>query len=603
MPNLEFAVASLHGVLSKDCVAIGSVKKKPDAIARRQRSLKSWSLLLAFALSNAAFGQQPPDAGRILQEHKIPPGPLPQKPEPTIIEEPIRPVLKAPAGVKFKVADFRFSGSSAFPDTELKPLLKDLIGTEVTLADLERAADRITRYYRDHGYFVARAYVPAQEIKDGIVEILILEGKLGQIDVQIQGKVRIQPGYLDNVVLTAVPRGQVLRQEALERAMLLINDLPGIDAQATLVPGTEQAATNVRLDVREGPLLTGTLEYDNYGNKFTGRNRPGVSVNLNDPTGIGDQARFRYNGLSDNQYYNLAYTAPIGYRGLKLGGAYTYTNYHLCCDFAPLDATGRAEVASVNVRYPFVRTRDINLIGLLAFDYRSFYNATINGTTSDKRSQVLTATLAYDQRDGLLGGGLDFASINLVRGNLNLNHFQPDLLFDENTARTNGHFTKASLTLSRLQSLRQDWTLYLGLNSQFASKNLDSSEKVALGGPSGVRSYPQNEAAGDEGTIVNVELRRDINERLQLFAFADYGHIKLHHQVWAGWQGSNTTLSNSYYLASGGLGLNYDKPGDYALHAVVAQRIGSNPGRDANGNDSDGKHDNTRLWVQALKRF
>src|ERR1700674_2369953 len=150
--------------------------------SRRDGSIK---LLLLVALwSCAAFSQQPPDAGRLLQEHKIPPAQLPKKSDAPLIEAPIRPALKAPADFKFKITGFRFSGSSVFHEADLKALLQDFVGREVSLADLEQATDRVTRYYRDRGYFVARAYIPAQEIKDGVVEILILEGKLGQIEIR-----------------------------------------------------------------------------------------------------------------------------------------------------------------------------------------------------------------------------------------------------------------------------------------------------------------------------------------------------------------------------------------------------------------------------------
>jgi hemolysin activation/secretion protein len=555
------------------------------------------------ALANETWAQQRPDAGRLLDDNRRPPAQIPGPSESPIVEEPIRPALKPPAGFRFKLSGFRFTGSSAFPEPDLQALLRDFVGQEVTLVELQQAADRITRYYREHGYFVARAYVPAQDIRDGLVEILILEGKLGQIDVKKIDSVRLKPHILTSHVTAAVPPGTVLREEPLERALLLLNDLPGIQTQATLMPGSQQAFTNVRLDTLEGPLFTGTAEYDNYADKFTGTNRYSASLNLNDPLGIGDQATLRYSGSTGQNYARLGYAIPVGSDGLIAGAAYTYSDYELCCEFDSLKASGDAQVITANVSYPFLRSRSANLIGSLSFDHKAFLDRTVVGTIDDKRAKVVTASLAYDSRDGLFGGGNNLANLILVGGYLDLGLWPPNEADDKNTAKTQGGYAKTLLRLARLQALKTDWTLYTALSFQYAFKNLDSSEQITLGGPYGVRSYPVNEAPGDQGMLLNVELRRDFDANLQGLAFIDYGHITLHHQTWPGWQGTNEDLPNNYGLSSAGLGLNWIKPGDYSLHTILAQRVGSNPGRSPNGDDSDGAHNNTRLWLQAIKYF
>jgi hemolysin activation/secretion protein len=118
-----------------------------------------------------------------------------------------------------------------------------------------------------------------------------------------------------------------------------------------------------------------------------------------------------------------------------------------------------------------------------------------------------------------------------------------------------------------------------------------------------VRAYPLGEAAGDEGMLLNLELRYDVNQTLQLAAFVDHGKIRLHHEEWIGWQGNNTRIGNRYELSGYGLGLRWSMPGDLLVRASVAQRMGENPGRDTNDNDSDNNNYHTRLWLQGVKYF
>lgn len=132
-----------------------------------------------------AFAQQPPSAGSQLQQ--IPPAPMPREMAPTIRIEPTStPTASAPNAVKILVNRLRVSGSSVYPESELLALTGFQPGSELTLADLRAMAQKITGHYRSRGYFVAQAYLPPQEIKDGAVTIAVLEGQLGKLDVRNQ---------------------------------------------------------------------------------------------------------------------------------------------------------------------------------------------------------------------------------------------------------------------------------------------------------------------------------------------------------------------------------------------------------------------------------
>ena len=382
--------------------------------------------LAALALAGASPGraQQAPDAGRLLEERKPPAAPSRRSDAPVLREEPIRPAMRAQAGTRFHVARIRFSGNTVLDEAELQPLVADVVGAARTLGELEAAAERVTARYRERGYFVARAYVPAQDVKAGEVEIVVREGRLGEVEVH--GAQRIPAARLEAYIAAALPADStVLREEPIERALLLINDLPGVQAQATLLPGTRQATTTLRLDVAEGPRLGGSIGYDNHGNRFTGRHRPSATLELNSPAGIGDQLRLAYSGLAASPYLGVGYSTPVGASGLRASASVARTLYRLCCEFAPLEARGSATVAGVQLSYPIVRSRRSNLHVELGLDRRAFENSTVAGTTSDKTSTVLIAGLSHEGRDDRLGGGVNFAGASLVGGRLDLDGFGP----------------------------------------------------------------------------------------------------------------------------------------------------------------------------------
>ena len=520
-----------------------------------------------------------------------------------LIEESKQPALAAPETARFSVKGFRISRATVFSEAELLPLLEGFINQELSLADLWRAADIITRYYHERGYFVARAYIPAQDIKDGIVEIVVLEGKVESISVKPVGAVRLHDGVIEETLRSALPADGLIRKDDLERGLLLLNDLPGVKVRSVLSPGTTAGTSLLTTEVTQTPRLSGNVDFDNYGNKFSGAMRVGAGLNLNDLTGYGDQISLRVSDSSGVRHGRVAYQLPVGTTGLRLGAAYAELRYELCCEFAALQVHGSAKVSSATALYPLIRSRAFSLYGTAAYDHRDFFNAAIVGTISDKKIDVGTLGIRGDSQDFLGGGGINTFGVMLSTGHLNLNGWAQDRFVDGVTARTHGDYQKLSYSFVRLQKLGEAISFYAALSGQFASKNLDSSEKLSLGGPLGVRAYPQGEAFGDESLLLNLELRYSLTPTIQLAPFFDHGETRLHRNLWDGWQGANTHIQNRYGLSGYGLDLNWSPPGGFLMRLGIAQRIGDNPGRSMQGLDVDNARHSPRLWLLLVKHF
>jgi hemolysin activation/secretion protein len=465
----------------------------------------------------------------------------------------------------------------------------------------------VTKVYRDRGFFIARAYLPQQELKDGSVEILVLEGHLGKVIVQYDTKgPRISESVLAGLVTHELPPQKAVKVVDLEHAMLLENDLPNLTAHATLVPGATVGSSDLVLEANQSGWFThDTIEADNAGSRYSGAYRFGGSANLASPAGIGDLLSARaLSSFAGFNYGRLAWTAPVGATGLKLGASGTYTDYKLHGALSPLDDHGDADVFSLFSVYPIVRTRGFNLYQTVTLETKSLRDESVAGELANKRINVASFGLNGDESDGWNGGGLSTFGATLGVGHLKLRGGALDVTSDAETARSAGNYRKLTLQALRQQRLADNWVLYGSVQAQFASKNLDSSESMSFGGPNAVRAYPVGEAPADAGVLETLELRYNAPLHTALGAlqgqlFVDNGNVKLHQDPWSAYFYSGAR--DKYDLKSAGVGINLYREDSLLVTASAAHKIGSNPDPGLHGVDADGRDSSTRVWVQAVK--
>lgn len=574
---------------------------KKQTIRAVQRGVTVATLL---SVGSVAIAQTQPDAGAVLRENREPSA----SPSRTVPQIQVPPEVRPAVGdtrIKIKVDRFTVSGNTVFPAEQLLDLLTSAQGKELDFNELNKVAVLISQFYRENGYFVARAYLPAQKLSGGVVEIAVIEGRLGKVTVQRSGETRLSDPLVEKVITTAAVPGEPIRDLKLERGLMLLSDMPGMEVKSTIVPGATPGTADLMVEAKEGALVSGGVDADNYGNRFTGVARVGASANLNDPSGRGDQlsARIMTSGTG-MRYGRLGYSLPVGDYGTKAGVAYSHMNYSLQKDFASLNANGTAGVASIYAVHPFERSRYSNVYGSIGFDRKNILDNSGGSVSNDKRINVFNVGVNGDRTDALGRGGLTSWGVIAHAGKLDIRASSPANQTVESSAQTNGSYQKVTFNLSRLQSMTDQISLYAALSGQTANKNLDSSEKFTLGGL-GVRAYPMGEAPGDSGYLMNLEARYAVPGvdygNLQLVGFVDHGGVTLHDNAWAGW--TTTGQRNSYSLSGMGVGLNFQKVGAFTLRSSYAWKVGNNPARDANGKDSDGTNDSGRFWVQASTAF
>jgi hemolysin activation/secretion protein len=503
----------------------------------------------------------------------------------------VMPAMPA-AAVSFRLSGVRLSGVQALDDAEINALVAPWIRRDVTLSDLETLARQIGEKYRERGYFLAQAVVPVQSVQNGIVDISVIEGRLGRITVNIAPDAPITESVV-RAILAPLQTRQALSGPEYERAMLLLSDLPGVLVSSQLEEGVQTGTTDLTVNVAAAQRWTFSADADNHGTRETGRYRVGGGARWASPFGIGDNldVRLMVSNSNNLKFGRLAYEGPLGASGLRGGVSYSRVDYQIGGDFADLDPYGTADIVEASLNYPLIRSRRQNLFLRLGVDTKHLKdNNRAIDSSAKKRVDGLSLGWTWELRDDLFGGGYTASSGAWYHGRLDIR----DALSreaDQSGRRTQGDFDKFTLQVSRLQRIVDRHMLYLSLGGQWAGDNLDASEKLSLGGARAVRAYASSEVLVDEGLIGTVEWRWSIDNMLTPFLFYDAA---------AGWLSKNPLpgeKDNRQTLRGAGIGLQWARAGDFSISATLAWRAGTHAAR------TDGGEHNPRLFLQLQKVF
>ncbi|KNY09345.1 hypothetical protein AKG08_16960 [Achromobacter piechaudii] len=561
-------------------------------LTRSARTTCATCAASAALLCTAPIHAQVPDAGRSLRDLEATiPAPPPARPAPSLnLPGP------EPAGVNTEpdaaragtviVRGFVLGGNAVYDAATLQALLADLIGSEQDLDGLRAAAARISAHYRRDGYLLARAYLPVQQIQDGMIRIQVVEGVYGQIVLNNASRTRdaaLTP------LLAALPDGQAVHGGDLESALLRINDMPGVIARGTLRASATPGATDLIVNAEPGPWIAGSIDADNYGGLYTGEYRLSLAASLNSPLALGDQFDMRLLSSDRTQrYYHLDYSAPVGPWSTRVGVGASNMRYELGREFTELQAHGRAQNSNVSLRQTVLRSRDANVQASLQYEHkrlRDDYDAF--DLSRVQRIGLWTAALSAGVTDTLFGGASNGGYLAVSRGNLRFGD-DTQRRDDRQVKHSGGGFGVVSLSLSRLQRTGGPFQLYGRVRSQWASKNLDSAEKFSLGGPYGVRAYAPGAASGDQGWHATGELRYLPLPGLQFTGFIDTGSVQTNKRAWS-------AERNRQSLSAFGLGVAHG-----GMHHLVSVSAAW-PWSQSDGAAATDRQ--PRFWVQATRYF
>lgn len=575
--------------------------RNPLLRAHTRRGQETFAAILLCLTSSLALAQQRPDAGQLLEQAREPLR-LPPPAQP-VVPAPPEPAPALPVSPRLRVVirHFTFTGNTLFSDLQLRAVTNPFLGKELDFEGLNDVATSVRAYYRSRGYFLAQAYLPEQSIRQGVAQIGIIEGRIGQLELDSKPGLRISDSLLAGIVGSHLEQGQIITEKGLERPLLLINDLPGAQVTSEIRPSRTVGAADVRVNVDQiEDAFSGFVDADNHGNRFTGEYRIGTNLNWNTPLHYGDQATFRGFVSDEGMWYTrFAYLVPVGYWGTRIGASFSKFEYRLTKDFASLQANGEGEVKNIYGFHPIVRTRNSNLIAQFSYEDKRLVDR-VESTGSLERRGISDWKLGAvgDFRDGFLSGGLNAYSFTYTAGNLGI--FPPAVAAADVAAighKTSGDFRKMNLDARRLQRVNDDTSFLFSFSGQRASKNLASAEKFSLGGPNAVRAYPVGEATADDGIVLTGELRyitpgfKVFGGDFTLAGFVDYGLAKINHEPLP------ADSENYRELAGCGVGFSAGRDGDFIVRSSIAWRLTHSAPQ------SDQAERTPRVWIQGVKWF
>jgi hemolysin activation/secretion protein len=549
------------------------------------------------------------DAGALQRglEQQLPsPSPL-ALPEPTApTPSPARPAGQSE--VRFEVKSFVLEGVNTIPEAKVQAVLKEWVGRPVNFDDLQKACDAIVNLYRASGLTV-QAILPPQKIADGVVRILVTEAKLSSVFVDTpQGETRFNKDKAASYITYANALGEPLNTKAIERALIILNETPGVLVSSQLEPGQKDGETALRLQLTQPKQwYQGKVEANNYGSRSTGANQGVIALTAINPTGIGDSASVNAIYSEGSQYVQGAYSLPASPNGLRLGASGTFLNYKNVSTYATSAGGGYGDAwtGGVSAAYPLIRRQGTNVNVTFNYDIKSYTNKNMLtlGTISAYTINNATIGLSGNHYDSFGGGGISAGSVSIVSGNLDIS---PTSLQGFG-ALTPSNFTKLVFSGNRNQQITADGstTAFVSVNGQFASVNLNSAEQIYMGGPYGVRAYPVAQGGGSQGGVATAELRHQFPQRIQASIFFDAGMVQQYKSS-ANYEQLKglTNASNTYTLMGAGFGVKWDWQG-WNLGAMVAWQVGNNPLYSLNGTpvNTDGTNTNPRGWVTASYQF
>jgi hemolysin activation/secretion protein len=517
-------------------------------------------------------------------------------------EPPAANAAAAPADpTRFTVKTFRIVGATLVADALLQAALAPWLNRPISFVDLQEAARALAEVYRAQGW-LARPQVPAQELVDGVVTLNVVEARLGQVRIDHGGQPLRADRHRLHRTLTARQRpDEPLNLESIDRGVNLLNNLPGLRVDAVLAPGVLPGQTDVVLKPQDQAVLTVNVLLDNQGARSTGTTRASVNAAVRSPSGAGDELLLAAQTTgAGNDHFSLNYSAPVGFDGWRLAANASALDYRLLGEFAAAQAEGSARILGVQLRYPLRRSVSLSL----ALESRHYRNDANSNVASDKHLTTAVATLSGDASDNFGRGGLTIWSTSLSAGEVDLSANPAYEAADAAGPRSAGRYARFSWSVARLQNMGERNSLWLSLNGQNASTNLDSSEKFSLGGVNGVRAYSALEGTGDSGWLATVEWRYMPRPGWQMLAFYDHGQSRVNRTAFAG-----AAALNDITLKGVGLGLNWNPNAhhpnaNWGVRAQVSRRIGVNPLANTNtGRDSDGSYTPVRPWLGLSAQF
>jgi Hemolysin activation/secretion protein len=461
----------------------------------------------------------------------------------------IQPVLDMPASASgsdvLDVGAIVIDGLVSLDRSDFADVIEPFAGRSLDRSELRRLADAVANRARKRGLILATAWIPEQALTGGMLRVKVDEGAID--DIRIEGSddpaIRRQLQTLRN--------GQPVTLAALQRAVLLADDLPGVWIRATRFEREGERRILVVEARRED--FAGSVLVATDGTKPVGPVRARIDLDANGLISPRDQVDLSFSATpldpSELAFFSARYSIVVNDSGTSLGLFGSLSRSEPGAYLASRELLGKSWQGGVRMRHPLMRSRDRSLWLEASAELQDLRQDSFGALA--RHDRIALARLgAYGF--GPLAGGTLQGRVTVSQG---LDLLGATGLGDPLASRSDAppDFTTLSWWLNWRRGLARRLSLSLAASGQFSTEPLLIGENFVLGGNAFLRGYDFAQRVGDQGIAGVGELRYDWPEALgalrhmQLYAFADGGTVT----NLAGGRGSGT-------LASGGAGFRAD---------------------------------------------
>ncbi len=416
-------------------------------------------------------------------------------PAPWVPEEAAQPAMLSKV---FLLRNIKITGMTLFTSDQLRPLYQPLLGKEVVLADIQNIADSVKARYKAKGYLTTMAFIPEQEIKDGAVEISVMEGKMG--DLKVEGNRWVRADIIRGYFHTQ--KNDLLNIPRLESDILRMNQDPDLEVRARLMEGAAPQTSDITLTTRDRYPYHIGMGVDNQGTRLAGKEREMFTLRSTNITGHDDDgfASFMLGKSSHAQSVNYRY--PLDTNGTRIGLSLSHYNLKLAKEFKEFDMTGDTKVMSPYISKGLFLSGDAQVDFNTGLDIMSVKKHHSGQLSANDQLRVPYLGMDFTKIDPL--GQTTFSP----RADFGLSGLMGASSEDHPSASrrgTGGRFFKYGQTITRSQQMFCDSYAVIRGQIQATADALAPSEQLQIGGVNSVRGYPEGDYLADKGMILNID--------------------------------------------------------------------------------------------------
>lgn len=413
---------------------------------------------------------------------------------------------------RFDINSYRVEGNTLISNDKVRDILTPFTGKGKDFGTLQEAVEALEKAYHDRGYVAVQVLLPEQEMRNGVVLLKVIEGRVGK--VRIDGNKYFGEANIRRS-LPELREGEPLNINDISRSLKLANESPAKKTGMQLHSGENEGEVDALLQVQDDKPWKAGINFDNTGDEKTGRFRLGLLFQ--------DANLFNRDHLMTLQYttslsqpdhvaiVGTGYHIPFYSLGgsLDLMAAYSTVNEGtLSVATSSLSVSGQGTILGLHYNQNLTRIGNYEHKATLALDYRAYINSVTfqsiqlgNNVTVHPLSLTYAGTYTLNTFSSGFYAGITRNLPSIGSGDRDTKEF-----FEKVRSGAPEGYNILKLGANVAYQFAGDWQTRLALNSQLTNKPLVPGEQFGVGGAASVRGFDERLLADDDGYSGNYEI-------------------------------------------------------------------------------------------------